>query len=535
VEVNYTPTPNETTPSIASPGQLTIGGGSFLPSADQTNTSGDVTAESVDISSDVADSVWISHDGKTIACEGCSGFQASVAGGPAQSAVGDTLTFATPVTAGQPVQVTIPDPFAAENTQLNVSVPGPQMSLVEQPLPTAPADTAPEEYVITGLPSCDAYLVIDEVVCHNVTPGSYTLSDGSQTTPITVPAAIVMPPKNGDALQSLFVPSEAGAVVPGLAGGQTVTLSQNDHVVTRLTVDPLRLASNQPLGDLLNGANAITTGTCNPGVFIQDGTDNPDLCTLAGALPAVNNLTGLATSLTQNDESSPGSTAVMLPQFALQQPANGASVFTPFSVSAQLRYTDPLAQAAQENTPAPELGARPVIPSTSSNDKAVFSYAPLGTGKFRTLGNANVAGGVQLPPTLRIGAYDGRWTVTDAAGDSYTRDIMFYNQGATSGTLAAPKCTVAVNRGGHATIARGKGRSSKGRIATFRCTAQTGAHIALWIERGTTVVGDGSGTARHGRATITISGGLKSGVYQLIEVINLNGQSGQTNRTLKLS
>jgi hypothetical protein len=28
---------------------------------------------------------------------------------------------------------------------------------------------------------------------------------------------------------------------------------------------------------------------------------------------------------------------------------------------------------------------------------------------------------------------------------------------------------------------------------------------------------------------------LKKGIYELIEVINLNGQSSQTNRTLKLT
>jgi hypothetical protein len=176
----------------------------------------------------------------------------------------------------------------------------------------------------------------------------------------------------------------------------------------------------------------------------------------------------------------------------------------------------------QANTPPPQLGAPSVVPSTDSNDKAVFSYAPLGSKKFKTLGNANVAGGVLLPATLPIGAYDGRWTVTDPAGDTYTRDSVFYNQGARSGDLPAPKCTAKVHGAGP-------------HDATFHCNATAGAAIALWLQRGTRIVADGAGTARHGRATIQMTGpSIKRGTYQLIEILDLNGQSSQNSRTLKL-
>jgi len=545
VEVNYTPTPNETDPMIESPQQLTIGSGHFLPSADQRDANGVISAESVQIDPGVAGTVSISPDGSTITCNDCSdGFQASVAGGPPQQSSGDALMFSTPVTASQPVQVTAED-LSAENTQVNLSFPAPQLSLAEKPLATAPSGTTAGAYQIRGLPWCDAYLAIDEVACHNLTPGSYTLTDGSQSRQITVPPAVVMPAQDNDVLQSLFVPQEAGAAMPNLAGGQTVTLSQGSRVLSSLTVDSLKLGSSLPLGDLLNGANATTTGSCSPGRFIQDGTTdplnpeayNPDLCTLAGGLPTVNNLTDLATSLTENDETSPGSTTVMLPQFALQQPAAGAAVFTPFTVTAQLRYTDPLKRIMQDNTQTPFLGAPAVVASTRSSDTAAFAYAPLGSSKFRTLGNANRPGGVQLPASLPIGAYDGRWTVSDQVGDSYQRDIVFYNQGARSGNLAAPKCTVKVKGAGlrHASIARARAATSAATTATFHCIATARAGVALWLQRGSTVIADGSGIAKHGKVTIRMAAtNIRKGTYQLIEMITLNGQTSQTSHILKL-
>jgi hypothetical protein len=531
VEVDYAPIPNEVDPSTGSPGQLTIGSGYFLPNADQRNASGVITAQTVALSPDISHGVWISHDGHTITCPACSGFQVSVDKGSPQITAGDQLKFASPVTAGQSVQVTAPDAWA-ENTQINMSFPAPLLSLVEQPLPGAPAGTPPVEDSITGLPYCNAYLVIDEVVCHNLTPGSYTLSDGTDTRSLTVPAAVVMPAHDGDMQQTLFVPQQAGAVIPGLTGNQEVELSQGGRTLSTLTVDPLWLSSSMPLGDLLNGANATTIGSCSPGLFIADDGQNPDLCTSVGTLPSPNSLTSLATSLTQNDEGSPGSTTVMLPQFALQQPADGASLFAPFRVTAQLRYTDPLAQVAQANAPAPKVGSQKVIASTPSGDAVAFSYAPLGSSKFTNLGNVNVAGGLRLPSTLRAGAYDGRWTVADAGGDSYTRDTVFYNQGTAVGNLATARCVLHAGGGRRrATVARETRRS-----ATFRCSAHTGAHVALWIQRGTRVIADGTGTARHGRVTIAMSGArLTKGTYELVEVIDLAGQSNQTSRILKLS
>jgi hypothetical protein len=527
VEVNYTPTPNETDTAIGSPAQLTIGTGNFLPTATVTDADTHLTAQAVDLSADglasLEGDVWISPGGSAIGCDGCdSGFSVSVDGGAPQAATSNPFTLTPSVSAGEPLEVTAPDPLAAENTQVTLSVPGPQLSLAEPPFPSAPAGTTGADH-IKGLPFCSAYLVIDEVVCHSLTPGSYTLTDGSQSQQLTVPAAIGLPQQNkGDLFQSLFVPTEAGAAVTELAGGQTVTLSQDGRTLTSLTVDSLMLNSSLPLGDLLNGANATTTGTCSPGLYIQDSGTNPDLCTASGTLPTPNQLTGATTSLTENDETSMGSTTVMLPQFALQQPSNGASVFTPFQVTAQLRYTDPLAQMTQDNTLPPQLGAAPVIASTATKDQAVFSYAPLGSKKFKTLGNANVAGGVLLPATLPIGAYDGRWTVTDPAGNTYTRESVFYNQGARSGDLPAPKCSAKVHSAGP-------------HDATFHCTAKAGAAIALWLQRGTRIVADGAGTARHGRATIQMAGPqIKRGTYQLIEILDLNGQSSQNSRTLKL-
>lgn len=530
IEVNYSPVPSPT----VSPQQLTIGGGHFLPTADVKNGTNQRVAESVSAPANSLDSEFsISYDGTTMTCgAACTSFTASVNGGGALPSTGATpvVTFVPAVTAGEPIEVTVPiatDPDGT--TQINLSAPGPQLSLERAPLPIAPPLTPAATQQITGLASCQAYLVINEAVCRNLTPGSYTLTDGASVFPVTVPPVVVKPPQDGVNVQTLFVPRQAGAVVPGLAGGQTLTLSQNGFALTTLKVAPLKLSSSEPLGDLLNGANATTTGNCGAGLFLVESGTNPDLCTSGGALPSPNNLTGVTTSLSENDETSLGTTTVMLPQFTLQQPADGTALFTPFVVTAQLRYTDPLAQAAQADTPAPAVGARPVIASTASNDKAVFSYAKLGSTKFTTLGNANVAGGVQLPPTLPIGVYDGRWTVSDPAGNSYSYDITFYNEGSTSGNLAAPKCSA------KAKLPRGKkGKSSVGKV-TFRCTTSTGARVALWIQRGTTVVADGSGAARHGKVTIVLSGtGIKKGTYQLIEVVDLSGRSSESNKTLKL-
>jgi hypothetical protein len=464
-----------------------------------------------------------------------------------------------------------PTTNASENsTEIKISFPGPQLSVPLAPLSgatntsTTPASALPTVdlgFGQTGLPSCTAILVFSEVTCFNLVPGTgYTVSNGSASGSFTVPAATAFAHQNpgtpigftptpmdypSSDYQALFVPSEGGAVLSGLAAGQTVTLSQSGRTLATIKVAALKFTSIRPLGDLLNGANGTTAGTCSPNLLVD--FNSLDFCGSGGTIPSPNGL-GDVSGLTEGNPIGTGETQVFLPGFE-NDPLGQTSIFTPFNMTAMLRYNDPITGSGginDDNTANPDNGPTPVLPSTMSTDPVVFSYATLNpqtgaTGAWVTLGNINVVGGLTLSPALPVGWYADQYTTTDTNGDSRTTQGEFYNQGSTTVLISPAACTAKVKGGGlkKATIAKAKKKKkkvSKTVTVTFSCTGTSGSHVALWIQRGSTVVADGSGTLKGGKAKILASAtsGLKKGTYKLIEVTNSNGHSVEADHTLTL-
>jgi hypothetical protein len=552
VEVNYvggTPAANP----------ITIGSGHFLPSATAVNSAGVQTASTVFLDwSNIDSALFISQDGKTLTCLDGSvcggGFTASVNGGAAQtSGGGSSLTFSTPVKSSDSVAITLTrgDGFG---TSVTATFKAPQLS-VPDPARTGAYGIVPTtSFVITGLPSCAAYLVLNEVVCSDLTPGAYTVTDGSNTQTATVPAAVATGNTTGSGFESLFVPSELGVTISGLAAGQTVTVTPSGSTtpVTTLTVRTLTIGSTTPLGDLLNGANTTVAGSCSAGLFFND--TGPDLCGATGAIPSPNNLAFAGNPYSEQDETSNGSTNVLIPSIpgASFAPHGGDSIMTPYSVVAFPRYTDPLAQEAADNQVRPSVGATPVVPSTGSVDPVTFSFAPVGTTTFTSLGNVNTPAGLTLPATLAKGPYDGRFTTQDAAGDFSSFDVQFYVQGPSSAPApAAPTCTsaakstkvqfvrnVASAAKKHKKHKKKKHHKKKSKTATaaISCSSTSpGTRVLLTVSKGTTVVATGTGTIASTSTTIKIKG-LKKGSYGLTEIYYYaNGQSSEATHTLKVS
>jgi hypothetical protein len=406
--------------------------------------------------------------------------------------------------------------------------------------------------------SCSAYLVLNEVTCTGLFPGAYTVSNGPASATLTVPATFAWGDQQPNGPERLYLPKAGwteGASLSGLAAGQTVTLSQAGTTLDTLTVQPLKIAATTPLGDLLNGANTTVSGSCAPGVWFVTG----DLCTSGGGVPSPNGLgtrfnTGGGYQWLTLDEASAGNTDVLLPQAASSSPADKSSTFVPYQVSAVELFNDPLTNInVGGNVPTLPRQPAPRPVSTSSTDAVTFAYAPVGSSSFTTLGNVNVAGGLTLPASLPSGRYDGQWTVTDANGDSYSWNTTFDNQGVTQTPgPAAPTCT-ASGKGITATVApalrraisdakkkkkkKGTGTSTtaSATTVTFSCASSVpGANIALWLEQAGKVVADGAGTVKGGKATVTVSGSLKTGTYQLVEVIDANGRSTEAAATVSL-
>jgi hypothetical protein len=547
VEVNYLPAPS------GSPAQLTIGDGNFLSTASaQDPSTGNRTAELLRFPTEQIDNgFFMTADGKTIFCNNgffgnlCSGFSATVGSGSPQTAPpgSNSVTFPTGVT-GSNGNVTVKMKDAAfDGTIVTVTAPGPLLS-VQQPGTTGPYGIHPNPIPLFGQPTCSAYLVLSEVVCTNLTPGTYTLTDGSASPiTLTVPAATLAPSV------PVFVPREAGATVPGLAGGQQVVLSQGGVKLTTLTVDGLKVASATPLGDLLNGANTTVSGSCSTGLFLADSV--PDLCTGA-TIPTPNSL-GFSskTVFGQLDDTSLGSTIVQLPSVPFSTPTSNESVITPFIVTALARYTDPLAQLAADNTPFPPVGPPPVVPSTASADPVLFQYAPLGGTTFTTLGNVNVAGGLALPSTVPSGAYNGRFIEADTGGNLYSFDTAFYVQGASAVNTPpvtgppAPSCK-ASGKGFKIKVQLAridakkkakhkKKKKSANKTVTISCTSTvSGGRVAVWLSRANKVIADGSGVVSKGKVSIKLTAKFVKGTYQLIEVIDSAGKTTEAAHTVTL-
>jgi hypothetical protein len=540
VEIVYSGTPLPAPPTVAdptptAPTQVTILGNSSLavPSASSPPGAIEIFPRSID------GNYSIDPTGATLTClsSNCSEVSSVNGATPVAGVATDTLALSPAAvnTKATPITTSVTDFNSETVVTLTGSLPLLSLSI---PVAGAPAGFPPDTQTVSSAPVCTAYLVTTEVVCTGLTPGSYTLTDGTSTQTITVPAASPATYQGN----GLFVPSEAGASIPGLAGGQTVILSDGSNVLTTLKVASLKIASITPLGDLLTGRSITTeTGTCTAGVyfFSNGGPSSPDLCTPSALFPAPHS-TG---DFGQLNEGGFGNTQVDLP-FITQASLGGGSVYSPFIVTAFPRYVDHLVQVAADNTRTPSVGQAPVVPSSASGLPVVFSYAPLGSSSFTPLGNINVAGGLPLP-TLAKGSYVGRYTLTDARGDSISSDVQFYDQGsATPPTTAptAPACSAkgsritATFKSVRATAAKAKKKKkAKAASVTIRCTSSVaGARLAVWLQRGSNTVADGSGVFKGGNVKIVLTGGIKKGNYQLIETIIAGGQATEASHVLNL-
>src|SRR6202035_3511994 len=199
VEVNYTGVPTET--------QVTIGGGRFLTTA---NTP---PANEVNLSADAMDGCFgIASDGSDLEDQ-CTSKPfnvtingTAVPGGPFTG----TLPLATHVSNTDAVVIT--QATTSGPTTVNLTDSAPLLT----PLPVG-ATVTPQTNSMPEA-SCAAFLVTNEVVCQNLDPGSYTLSQvrgGTTiaTTTLTVPGAPAGTPTGNNP------PSEGAAALAGIQGG----------------------------------------------------------------------------------------------------------------------------------------------------------------------------------------------------------------------------------------------------------------------------------------------------------------------------
>jgi hypothetical protein len=526
------------------PPKVTIGAGNLLPSATVS------PAHVVNAPPNAIDGhLGISSDGMKLKdYSGGLTFSATVNGVAAPAPVGDTITFAAPVTNADTVRVSAT--FTDGTTTVTLTDSAPLVNIV-------PADQTAPFNTSMAQPGCVFYLVTREVVCFKLkpasptTPASYTLIQlrggatvSSQT--LTVPA------RNAATGQ---IPTLAASMpFAGVLAGDQFQLKfgapASGHLLTTLTVNPLTIAVNTPFSDLNSGSNTTVTGSCTPGVFFNDEGFN--LCPPDGTIPATQNLGYASSSLDylnstfgppgDLDDTGTGATVVDPPAIAFRAPLSQESISTPFIAFALVRYNDPAALVAAQNSGA-ATGPSPIAASTMSSAPATFSYAPFGSSSFTLVGNANQPGGL-LVPALPKGPYVGRFTVADSRGDTNTSESSFVAQAAPPSGPAPANCQ-AKTSSGKATVAaaKRKGKGKKKRKAkpkssmvtiTLSCSSTSSGRLAVWLERGSSVLADGSGVVSHGVARIVLQGKFPRGTYRLIELIDAGGKATESKQTLTL-
>jgi hypothetical protein len=316
-----------------------------------------------------------------------------------------------------------------------------------------------------------------------------------------------------------------------VAAGDQFRLTAGSHVLTTLTVNPFTINRLDAYAQVSDPPVTVS-GSCTPQMFFNVGFG---FCQ-GGAIPQPSFLGEANVSLSaggsvivggsedvgQLDDTSPGGTEIDMPSTAFHIPADQLSVRTPFVVLALARYNEPRALVANSNN-RPVNGPTPTRASTTSNAPINVSIAPLGSSSFRSLGNANRAGGIVVS-TLAPGIYVERLTLTDSQGDVNAFDDVFAVE---PGPPAGPSVATCKTR----TSAR------HGKITAVRLTCaspNSGARVVVWLQRGSTVLADGVGTVRHGVAKITLTGSFRRGAYRLVELIAVGGAASESTHALKL-
>jgi hypothetical protein len=529
IEVNYNGTPAQ--------GQVTIGGGDakFLASATVA------PAHVVDAPPDRVDgTLAVQSDGlrMQISACGCDPVSATVNGGPPIAAVAGFVNFGSAVTNADTVAVT--GTFTAGGTTVQLTDSAPLLS-------PQPVD-APSPFLNRrAQPSCDFYMTTREFVCHNLTPGLYAaaLKRGGGT----VAAQTLSVPSRAANID--LIPSEAAsAPFADVRAGDQLKLSVGAHVLSTLTINPFTINRSSPLVDLENDEAIFVTGICTGAQFFSDGEFCP-----GGPIPALNNLgfeevtlpfffglraIGLGETLGQLDDTSAGNTQIDMPDMSYTSPRSGESVRTPFTAVALARFNDPGTLVAFQNA-APGVGFV-IPPSVPSSAPVTFSVAPFGSSSFVNLGNANRPGGLTIS-NLAPGTYVGRFTLTDSRGDVNSVDNSFTVSAPASVGPPLPRCRATASRKGFKATISAKRHKSKPKkkkkpttvTLTVSCSSTvSGARVAVWVEKGSSVVADGSGVVKRGVAKIKLAGTLKRGTYRLIEVIDSGGAANTATHTLKV-
>jgi hypothetical protein len=502
---------------------VTIGGGDFLPG----------TIRGVGAAANSLDGTFgLSSDGKRLQNFGCSciTFSATVNGTLAPPPVAGVITFGTAAADTDNVRIeAIYQSGGVPNTAVNLIDSAPLRSPV-------PAGAIPPVLTATGEPRCTYYLVTSAAVCVHLTQGIYTLIHRRGTS--TLGSALLTVP--GQSAQAGQVPTLAAARVPGVAGGDQLQLVLGPRILTTLTVNPLTVNYSLAGKDLENGVFGSVTGTCTPGIYF---TDREDLCPV-GTITMPNNLGdssvtlfGVSSSgqlLGQLDDTSAGSTEVDIPEVAFSVPGNRVRVNTPSTAFAIARYNDPLPLADFANSLPAVGGLVPV--SLPSSAPVQLSIAPVGSTAFRGLGNANQMGGVTIA-SLAPGPYVARFSLFDGRGDVSTFESLFVGDASPPAGPTASRCSVRASGHTKATLAARKRRkpSSHQVTLTVSCPSRTrGTHIALFLQRGSTIVASGTGVTGRGPARIKLKGKLVSGMYLLIEVLGSGSAATESTRTLTL-
>jgi hypothetical protein len=250
----------------------------------------------------------------------------------------------------------------------------------------------------TGFASCTANLEAQSVSCDGLVPGErYTLklrrvvrdarADGNGT----VHAAFAV------------------------RGGDTVSLVNSaGRTLTTLHVAHLRVGVN---GD----QSVLASGTCQPGDYYGVPVSSPPLGSQIGVpgatgeghvCPGNGRARGLpGANIEQTDDFSGGLTRTVVPELQSFSPDDGATLYGAFVATAQ-----------------------PVLPGLNSSSYGVRATVSLSIrragSKHRVVFVRNAArgGGVRVK-SLRPGAYDATWVLTDANGDTRTIQSRFVEAG----------------------------------------------------------------------------------------------------------
>lgn len=334
----------------------------------------------------------------------------------------------------------------------------------------------------TGFPSCTADLEFQAVACTGLVPGrTYGIADGGEQT-------------SGAA-------DSSGTVIAPLTirRGDVISLSSSSTTLTTLHVAHLRV-------DLFADQTLIAGGSCQPGDYFGAPLGGFPLTAEAGAPTSTANggvaLTGdvcpsnghaaeLSTAdISQTDDRSGGQTETEVPDIEDTSPVDGEDVYGRFTVQATSGVA--AVQGMVVPTDAFSRISATIFPETG------------GSAEFRTP-NVDTARGVAVAG-LVPGPYVIEFTVTDVNGDTRTGGIRFNEQ-----RLSLPKAKVVCRL-------TGAGATQVGCKVRFPQLIALRGKVALTLTRAGTLVGQGRGRVKKGKATVTMPrlSSASSGAWRVV-------------------